>query len=65
MNDHAVSRIATLQELRNKLRFFHLLSVEEAGQAPHSVIEHVPEQFGNMFTPGGQVREIHHPAKAG
>jgi hypothetical protein len=39
--------------------------MEEAGLAPHSVIEHVPELLANMFTPWGQVRSVHHPANAG
>jgi hypothetical protein len=53
------------QELRSKPRFSPLPSMEEAGEAPHFVIDHVPELPRDMFTPGGQVRGIHHPAKAG
>jgi hypothetical protein len=53
------------QEPRSKPRFSPLSSMEEAGKAPHSEIEHVPELHGNLFTPYGQVQGIHHPAKAG
>jgi hypothetical protein len=30
--------------------------MEKARQAPHFVIEHVPEQFGNMFIPAENMR---------